>query len=253
VKKCIVHYIHISLFPLLCHRNHACSHPDHLSSCSATTLVMLGRLNSTVAAAVCTGAIIIADTSAQLALSEQHPVSHTVHVSAVGNLLNDRRCAAGPIPASRSGTAPESLFRPEAALLDRQFRLLREDFVGPLRAELSALGIADAAVHIESSGTAPSEVISSGGGSSGSSQAAAAAAASQGLAAAAQSKSTASSKLPATRRADWLTAAAAGSRNVSPQPCGARGVPEAAAVCHDQHPAAPMAQNSEDEDQARAT
>jgi len=33
---------------------------------------------------------------------------------------------------------------PEAALLDRQFRLLREDFVGPLRIELSNLGIAAA-------------------------------------------------------------------------------------------------------------
>ncbi len=33
------------------------------------------------------------------------------------------------------------LHQPEAALLDRHFRLLRENFVGPLRAELAELGI----------------------------------------------------------------------------------------------------------------
>jgi hypothetical protein len=35
-----------------------------------------------------------------------------------------------------------ALQQPEAELLDRQFRLLREDFVGPLRQELAQLGLA---------------------------------------------------------------------------------------------------------------
>jgi hypothetical protein len=59
-----------------------------------------------------------------------------------------------PIPGSQAVcTMPPHLPRrndnlqlqlPEAALLDRQFRLLREDFVGPLRQELADLGLATA-------------------------------------------------------------------------------------------------------------
>lgn len=41
----------------------------------------------------------------------------------------------------KPGDSPGPGVPPEAALLDRQFRLLREDMVGPLRQELGALGL----------------------------------------------------------------------------------------------------------------
>lgn len=69
---------------------------------------------------------------------------------------------AGDAPPAALSTAP-----PEALLLDRQFRLLREDVVGPLREELTALGLAGAegglgVVQVQGQGKAG---ISSVGGS----------------------------------------------------------------------------------------
>ena len=48
-----------------------------------------------------------------------------------------------------------ALKSPDAALLDRQFRLLREDMVAPLRQELSQLGITKATKAAASSSSAP--------------------------------------------------------------------------------------------------
>lgn len=51
------------------------------------------------------------------------------------------------LPRASDGSAVLLPTSPEAALLDRHFRLLREDVVGPLRAELAALGILSAPQH----------------------------------------------------------------------------------------------------------
>lgn len=83
---------------------------------------------------------------------------------------------------------------PEAALLDRQFRLLREDFVGPLRDELKRLGF-DAFTDPEAAHTAAQQPPTAAGSSAASKP-----------------------QRASTVGASWLSSAAASSRTVFQYP-----------------------------------